>query len=270
MYQVIYPKSEILKKHIISFNILEGGNDFEKLTYLVFPQKGATIGIFKNADIEAEQTNINLKASSSGVSYGFLGKYLVPLELTYHHFIKEIGINFTATGINYFFDNYFTELAPNEIQILPKNQSPLQIEGLFDDSELIIEKLEKALLAQYSPLDLVPIEKAVEFIQNDPAIQTKDLAKEVFLTEKTLNRNFQKYVGCTTTQYRKICKFRDSVNDFFQNKSEKTLTQICLDNFYYDSAHFHKEFNKIASFNPKDFFKKVSNIGKDDYPYIFS
>ena len=198
------------------------------------------------------------------------GRYLVPLEITYHNWIEEIAINFSPTGINYFFPNYFSEIAPNEIQLVAAKDSLIQLNGVFGNEETMVDKMEEALLAIYREIEIKQIENAVRLIEEDPTLKTKDLAEMVYLTEKTLNRNFQRFVGCTTTQFRKICKFRDSVDDFFRNRSEKTLTQICLDNFYYDSAHFHREFNKIATFNPKTFFDKVSNIGQDNYPYIFA
>lgn len=131
-----------------------------------------------------------------------------------------------------------------------------------------LENLENYLLQLYRPIAISNVENAIRIVNENPSFQTSELAKKVFLTEKTLNRQFQKYVGCTISKYKQIVKFRNTIDDYFGNRSQN-LTALCHKNDYFDSPHFNKEIKKIAHFNPKDFFKNVTANGRDAYPYIF-
>ena len=72
MYQVVYPKSELLKPHIISFNILRRTPDFKKITYLAFPQKGITLGFFNRTSASFNQTILSLENGGEEQWHGFL------------------------------------------------------------------------------------------------------------------------------------------------------------------------------------------------------
>lgn len=269
MYEVIYPKSDILKKYIVSYNILKQTNS-DTINYHAFPQLGTTIAFLNNANIIFENEKLEFSSKKNCIQALFFGKYLSPINIKYHNFVNEISVNFTAVGVNYFFKNYFTDIAPNNIQVFSNKESNLIPEKLFQyENDEIINHLETFLLLRFKHIDIYPIEQAVDLIQQDTSIKTIDLAKKVCLTEKTLSRNFKKIVGCKITVFKKIYKFRSAIQDKFKNNSTKNLTQLCFDNNFYDSPHFCREFKRIASINPKDFFNKVSSVGLDAYPYIF-
>lgn len=262
MYETIVPKSTLLQKHLISIDLLRNtGNEFP-LKYYAFPQKGNTIAILKNTKIIISENEIRFsKDTNEPLKVLFLGRYLNPLKLVYEEFVNEISLNFSETGIHYFFSE-----SPNQIQTINLNK---ESDHFFSGSlEENIKNLEHYLVKSYRSLAIQGIEKAVQIINNDASVQTAGLAKQVFLTEKTLNRHFQKYVGCTVSNYRKIVRFRNTINDYFGDQSQ-SLTVLCHKNDYFDSPHFNKEIKKIAHFNPKDFFKKVTSNGRYAYPYIF-
>lgn len=104
MYETVVPKTELLQKSIISIDVLrESGHAFP-LKYYAFPQKGTTIVLLKNADIEISDTEIRFsKSKINQVKILFLGKYLSPLKLVYEEFVAEIALNFSETGIHYYF-----------------------------------------------------------------------------------------------------------------------------------------------------------------------
>lgn len=192
-----------------------------------------------------------------------------PLTITYQDFVEEMCVNFNETGVNYFFQNYFSIVESNLIQVLDGKDLLLDSEKLFSkNDEESISYIENFLIEKFSFQSISNIEKAIEIINNDSIIKIKEVADEVFMTEKTLNRQFQKYVGCTLSKYKKIVKFRNTVAAHF-NDSSLNLTELCLENDYFDSPHFNKEIKKIANFNPKNFFKKVKANGLQAYPYVF-
>lgn len=265
MYETVVPKTELLQKSIISIDVLrESGHAFP-LKYYAFPQKGTTIVLLKNTDIAISDTEIRFsKSKINQVKILFLGKYLSPLKLVYEEFVAEIALNFSETGIHYYFPK-----VSNKNHIFDLEELKWEYTKLFSENKnQNLENLENYLLQLYRPIAISNVENAIRIVNENPSFQTSELAKKVFLTEKTLNRQFQKYVGCTISKYKQIVKFRNTIDDYFGNRSQN-LTALCHKNDYFDSPHFNKEIKKIAHFNPKDFFKNVTANGRDAYPYIF-
>ena len=130
-----------------------------------------------------------------------------------------------------------------------------------------IQFLESFLLQQFRFIALNIVEKAITLIWENPSIQTKILAQELFVAEKTLNRRFQKYVGCTTSHFKRIVRFKKVMNDYFDAPS-KSLVKICYENNYYDPSHFYKQITQTTNFNPKVFFEKVQKKGLENHVYI--
>lgn len=273
MYEVFKPKSEILKKHIVSFNILKKDIDFERINYFVFPQKGTTIGIFKNTKVDFNHSQINISNSKEeNCKIVVFGKYLIPLYLQYESFVDEISINFTPTGINYFFDESMSAIAPNNIQLLENENWDFLPTVLFKqkNSNDRIEALELFLLKNLNNKELTSLEDVVTLFENDTEQKISKVAKTINLSERSINRYFKSYIGCSPAQFKKICRFRSAIENKFDDTENLNLTEICLNNNFYDSPHFTNEFKKLTNNNPRKFFSKVVKVGKDNYPYIFS
>ena len=268
MYQVTYPTSDITKRHIVNYDKLREFDPKSPLRYFAFPQKGTTIFFLKNATVESEVNHITIsKSDEENLKVVFLGKYTQPLIFTYLDFVPEVAINFKETGINYFFLNSWRK---NELfTVFDGALIDLDAEKLFSSDDIILRNyLESYFNNRYASLKISAIEKAVILINDDSKQTVAAIAEQVFLTEKTLNRQFQKYVGCTISKYKSIVRFRKTLETHFKN-NQLNLTELCLENNYFDSPHFYKEIKKIASFNPKDFFNKVKVNGLGAYPYVF-
>lgn len=265
MYDIFHPGSK-LQKHIVSIASLKKEVHTAGLKYNVFPQKGTTMAFFRNAHIQFDANGMVVSKSEEANTIAlFLGKYVNPFSIVYQDYVEEISINFSATGIHY----CFPDMLSKGMHAFNLSEMGISSENLFG-KELAESMwyLEKNLAERYLPLDISSVENAIALINQNPLIQTKEMARLVFMTEKTLNRQFSKYVGCTTTKYKQIVKFRNTIEDYFKDNSQN-LTDLCFRNDYFDSPHFNKEIRKIAHFTPKDFFRKVTSVGKDAYPYIF-
>lgn len=268
MYNILYPESTTTQRHIVNYDQLQIPETELPLKYFAFPQKGVTICILKNAVIESEGHHLTIsKGVDEQPKVVFLGKYVHPLMITYKDAVEEIAINFNETGIHYFFPDLWS--GGKLVSILDGAAMNLDTEQLFNGNDkLSLTYLEDYLIGRYAGLEISGIEKVIWMINNDPGHAVAQLAEQVFLTEKTLNRQFQKYVGCTISKYRSIVRFRNTIETHFKN-SNLSLTELCLENDYFDSPHFYKQMKKIAHFNPKDFFNKVRANGLGSYPYIF-
>lgn len=268
MYDVLYPESPVTRQHIVNYDRLQEFTAPLPVKYIAFPQKGTTMAILKDALVETGENSVTIsKSDSSNLNVIFFNRYLHPLTITYRDVVREIAINFNETGINYFFPELFSN--PRVIRVYDGGSLHLAAENLFNESRALpLEYLESYFKGRHRILPISGIEKAIALIQEDPALPVTKIAAQVFLTEKTLNRQFQKYVGCTISKYKSIIRFRNTIDSHFKNTT-LNLTELCLENNYFDSPHFYKEIKKIASFNPKEFFNQVTASGFSSYPYIF-
>ncbi len=267
MYDIYEPKSVILKKYISEITILKK-EKFEPINYLAFPHTISSIIFYSRTKIKFDKESITIsKVDKNNKSIGVLGKYTTPLLLSYKDAVDEIAINFTEIGINYFFEDNYDMIGSNPFQVLKNKEWSDFSEQLFEIKDKNrIDILEKFLLSQIKAKDLNQIEHIIEMMKNDLSIKISEIASSEKKSVKTINRLFHKYIGCSPITYKKIIRFRNSIN---MNNEQMNLTELCLSNEYYDSPHFTSEFKKLTSLNPRKFFKKLTKVDNREFPYIF-
>lgn len=196
-----------------------------------------------------------------------LGKYLEPLLINYKGAVAELSINFTPVGMNYFFDEDFAEVASKPAQLLTSTVWNELASSLHqsDDAD-VFDMLEEFLIRQFREKDLSKVESAVKLIETDISVKIKKIALKLNLSERTINRLFHKYIGCSPQNFKKIVRFRSSIKMI---SKDANLTQLCMNNEYYDSSHFCKEFIKLTNKNPKQFFQRLTKTSDAGFPYIF-
>ncbi len=267
MYDIYIPKSELLKKYISEFTILKK-EKFEAINYFAFPQHKGTISFYSYTNINLDGLSLGLKKTETQKeSIIILGKYSNPLLVKYENFVDEISINFNQLGINYFLKENYGDIANRPIQFIINKKWTLFAKEMFNSSvEERICLLEKFLLSQFMNKDLNTIESIINEMENDLSLKLKDIVLKVKISERTANRLFHKYLGCSPSLYKKILRFRSTVK---LNEKGVSLTELCLKNEYYDSPHFTKEFKLLTGKSPRVFFNSVNEISHKKYPYIF-
>ncbi|XDD45545.1 helix-turn-helix domain-containing protein [Leptospira sp. WS39.C2] len=81
------------------------------------------------------------------------------------------------------------------------------------------------------------------------------IANEYKMSERTLQRKFQNYVGLTPKQFAKIIRFQTSLVELNGNKKSK-LTDIAYGNGYADQSHFIRNFKSFTKEKPFQFREK--------------
>ncbi len=132
--------------------------------------------------------------------------------------------------------------------LLSSAQDPVsQIEYMSDIVETLI-RLNK------HPQD-DRIQQAIkQIIESEGCIRIKDLSDGVFLSERTLERNFLSEVGLTPKQFSKIIQFQTSLNKL-SDKNPDTLTAIGLDSGFTDQSHFIRVFKQYTGQTPSHYIK---------------
>ena len=261
MIKTIAPSSPILKKYIECFYIYESNANSE-FRYIAFPHFNTGLSFFKGASVQRQNWSVQISENTKvGVHIEILGKYTTPLFLEYKGKLREISIVFKPLGLNRFFTDNYLSLAPMFSQELIDEVWRKFGESLFSGDD-DIDKLESFLLSQfYDNQELFIIENSLTLLENrNEQISISTIAKKVRLNLKTFQRHFQKHLGCSPVEYRRICRFRSSITNKLNSSQLKNLTEITYEEGFYDQSYLIKEFRKITNHNPKDFFKAASKV----------
>jgi AraC-like DNA-binding protein len=260
----IKPSSPILKKYIECFYIFEGKSN-TSFSYVAFPHFNTGLSFFKGASIHRQNWSLQISEKVDvGIHIEILGKYTTPVLVEYKGQLKEISIVFKPLGINRFFKDNYLSLAPKFSQELNNDLWRHFGESLFSSDD-DISKIESFLLSQlWDNQEVSNIENSLILLENcNEQISISDIAFKVGLNLKTFQRHFQKHMGCSPVEYRRICRFRSSLTNKLNNTHIKNLTEITYEEGYYDQSYLIKEFRKITNHNPKDFFKSVIKVDGD-------
>jgi methylphosphotriester-DNA--protein-cysteine methyltransferase len=85
-------------------------------------------------------------------------------------------------------------------------------------------------------------------------ISIEELLKSFYITERTLERLFNKVVGVNPKLYLRLQRFNYVLSQLENEK--QTFRQIVFDAGYYDKSHFVKDFLQFTNCNPS-IFKKL-------------
>lgn len=88
-------------------------------------------------------------------------------------------------------------------------------------------------------------------------IKVREIRERLYITERTLERQFKKEIGVTPTQFAKIIQFHSSVK-MLSEKDYINLTDISYKSGYADQSHFIRSFKKYTGKTPKEFERQLA------------
>jgi AraC-like DNA-binding protein len=94
-----------------------------------------------------------------------------------------------------------------------------------------------------------------EIISNSSKEILSSIRNALNLNERTFQRIFKKYVGVTSSQYRRICQFQLSFAHL-RTKQFKKISDLAFDNGFADHSHFIRSFREFTKTTPKDYLQK--------------
>ena len=94
-------------------------------------------------------------------------------------------------------------------------------------------------------------------INSKGKLSIKVVRDQLFITERTFERNFFKEISVTPKQFSKIIQFSTSLNQISED-DYYNLTEISYDNGFSDQSHFIRTFKKFTGKTPKEYQKQLS------------
>jgi transcriptional regulator GlxA family with amidase domain len=158
-----------------------------------------------------------------------------------------VTIVFKSLGVNHFIRSPFKDITKEISQEFLEWNSPEY--NLFMDRFFFEDNLkERTQLIESFPLTQIHsfdsekvLRSALKFIsnlENDASVQ--DLAESLNISIRTLNRLFETNLGISPATYKKVLRFRLSLNMKLFNNEFKRLTKIGYEKHFYDPSYFNK------------------------------
>jgi AraC-like DNA-binding protein len=245
-----YLPSDKLKPYIKHFVVSE--SDFEN-EYKVFPSSGLVIGFQYKGQLSTIHNNSESKLTSAGIT-GISDSYKIFRNSAN---IGTILVYFTEIGFTHFssnpanelfnlsialediFDKYEVREVEEKLAIATTDKQRINIVELFFQTQLKDIQTDKLII------------EAVKLIyQSKGTIRIKELNEKLNISQSPFEKRFRKIVGTTPKKFASIIRFNSVVNNLNNNKS---LTEICYENNFFDQAHFIKDFKQFTGDTPENF-----------------
>lgn len=94
-------------------------------------------------------------------------------------------------------------------------------------------------------------------------ISMQQIAQNLHMSERQINRYFHKYIGMSMKKFSKII----NVNRLIQEISDKKLLDLAYDYEYFDQAHFNHVFKEICETTPSHYLENMSDFYNELYKF---
>lgn len=104
------------------------------------------------------------------------------------------------------------------------------------------------------------IQYAATAIANDPSKESLlNIQKELYITERTFQRLFEKHIGVAPNLYRRICQFNSAFTQLNKRQYDK-LSDLAYQNGYADQSHYTRAFKEFTNITPTEYL----NFGSEE------
>nr|WP_303626659.1 helix-turn-helix domain-containing protein [Ferruginibacter sp. HRS2-29] len=189
-----------------------------------------------------------------------------PLAVELAGELDKITILFKPLGLNHFIKKPFSDVSTKSSQLFTEWEDEEGFEEFItsfyatDDNNNRIDILENFLLGIFAPVkNFAAFSKAVQqladFNEEKPIT---DITAGLGWSGRTFDRHFKSLIGITPAGFRKIARFRHSMNNKVLNERFTSLTALGYESNFYDQAYFINVYKEITGLNPGTFFKKIT------------
>lgn len=251
-------KNRILSNYIEGYYFMKKGKSGLPIRYLTFPNNLCIVSTTQNSNVKIREEKIIVTPSKKKrVVTDLVVRYTKPFEVVYQEPTNEITIKFKPLGLNRFVANisdYFNNGFYMDFQ--PFDDLNQEMQTIFDveDRQEQIERLENYWLSKLNSVEFSRLEKIIDAVESENSIS--EISKKNKISRQYLNKIFQKNLGKTPSEYRKVHKFRKSLLDF---QKVNNLTELSYESLFYDQSHFIKEFKSLTNIKPSLFFKNIDS-----------
>lgn len=267
-FQIIQPQG-ILRQFVKYYWIMESDPGDGDVSERVIPTENVQIMFhYKNPfKVHASDNSIHWQSQSfiSGLSNTYC-------DVSTQGETGVIAVTFRPLGACHFFKFPISEIEERNINLRDIFAAEMQdveeqLYGIPSAKEKIacVETFLMRRFALIPAYDYRLLESGIRLIKADSLhVNPNLLSDKLFMTNKTLERKFAKYIGKTPKQFIKLIRFQHILSEL-QHTSYNNLSVFAYENGYYDQAHFIRDFKTYAGLTPKAFYRKYCALSTDDH-----
>lgn len=262
------PRNPILKKYIEGYYFINDYLNNATEEYYTFPNNYSILTISKNSTLTFLSDKIHIRPSpQESLFVSLVYRYVNPIRVMYEKPIEEITFYFKPLCLNYFVENskkiYSEQDKTSLEETFPDIRKRMNEVFQEKNRDNQIEILENYWLSIFKNKDLNIMHKILLNVESNMRID--EVASHYNISRKHLNTLFLKYIGKPAVEYRKIHRFRKSLNN---NRELKNFTELSYENLFYDQSHLIKDFKALTGISPKIFFKNINIDNENIWLYI--
>ena len=216
--------------------------------------------------IHLSDSHCELLSSSSFVSspdYTLIGMYTQPYNVHFKETVSVFGIRFKPEGLlpilgipaSEFHEGYINI---ESLSLMNFRDFSNRLRELKNSQSMITES-EKHFLKciEGSKINLYYLNRAAEIIRRrDGLISIDELAGNVFIGKRQLEREFKEKLGLSPKNYMRLARL-NKVNRLIQDGKRFDLSELSYICGYSDQAHFIRDFKHFTGEAPKLFINKL-------------
>lgn len=263
------PKNKLVAKHISYYYYHQIFDSDFRRDFVYYPNFKNAITVHKDAVVE-RKPNFSQYFSKKGNSVIY---YSINLNLRQAVQLNgkqdKIGIVFNPLGLNYFINCELSKISDklefNFDYFGEEFKNQLVKVYATSNFEKKVALLDAFFVKKYNPNIDNRIVLAVEQVINSKGtITTQEVADSLSISRKTLLRLFKTHLNCSIEDYKKLVRFRVTLNHYQSLEDKPKLSDIAYDNFFYDQANFINHFKSLIGKSPKSLFNSIEKLGDED------
>ncbi|HKP35588.1 MAG TPA: helix-turn-helix domain-containing protein [Pyrinomonadaceae bacterium] len=279
LIEVVKPGSGLLSQYIRHIYFLRSGDRSNRHSYLTFPQLTTPLTLLKNvrSQMDSERRFAYLcQDESAGFHAEVDSVFTKPMHIQYEGVIDEVTIVFEPLGLNQFIEQDLRVVATgtSSRQFNPYGEAfDALLSDVFGTSDRrerlqLIEGFFKKKFVGFCHPVLSEAVRRLTSGSESPSIT--EIARDLGVSHRTLTRLFQRHLCTTPVVFRKIARFRHSLDIKFRTNPSETLTHIAHHCDYYDQSEFVRQYHELAGESPGKFFRDVSALNNHQIFWRFT
>lgn len=271
--RVLKPVDETIARFVKHFYFFKSESKDFRQSYVTFPNLTTPLSLFRNVRFHISDDGRYATCSHDRqpkYHAEIAGMFTHPIFVTYRGEIDEIAVVFHPLGLNQCIrQNYCDVTARNSQKFNPYGiDFDRLLANIFKlpGVEQRREALESFFLKHYVPFEDNTLSLALTLLTNfNEEMPVAQIASSVGVSHKTLTRRFQRHLGAAPVTFRKIARFRRSLEHVLSGTKSDSLTKAAHLSNYYDQAHFIKHYHQLTGEPPASFFRHVTMMGEQDF-----
>lgn len=276
--QTCYPVHPVLKKYIEYYYFLKTDSEMYSSTYYAFPNLLQSLNIHRHASCQIDTYSTYVRGNPADAPLMIVqGQHESPLFVRLSGCLDKITILFKPLGLNHFISKPLITVAGCTSQVFTDWDDAVNYKSFLTsffttgDNNQRISVLEEYLLTLYRELkEEDALQRSIALLTDfDTKYRIESIAALVGFSTRSFNRLFVKHLGIAPVGFRKIARFRHSLqNKLFQARF-RTLTNIAYESNYYDQSYFHKMYKHLTGQNPMKFFSSIDSLADNRLVFQF-